>query len=575
MVKKKLKVKKMSGFKKFVFIAAIILISITSTFIYVNNHLCYQARDKIEDPEKKIVILERANKFYPFSDLVLYELGKAYFELGIQNLKDGELSRGYLRKSIENFIRSLKINPASYFGHFNLAQSLLYMSYLSSDNDIDYCDEYKKAALLAGHNSQIYFEVSKIFLSRWPSLSEEDKNFTLEILNRIFQRKNPEEIQPILQIWGMNIEDYEFMEKLLPEDTEIYRMYAKFLGEKSLSREQRQKFLAKAELLDYEKAKGEYQSGENEFQYYRLTEASDHFKRSLDILEKINFYEDLSGQRQIDIEEFNGLRKSACLNLAKCRLESGHELKEVEGYLLTYLELEERVASVDELENYLRDRGVIEEKLDANLNDLHLLSFQSQLYFRQNRYRDIIRMGRLLEKSFVVVPEESKKEYVRILQIVGDSFQKVDYIYDAGEFYEKALEVDPNNLETLLRRRQNYERLNDEGKVWLMGQRIENVRSPKGIVLRNSLINKGERYSRNLILDGRAIVLDLRFRNIRRGDIAPLISVFFNGRIVWEDYLEGNTISVSLNSEIGQNNLVVVPDNRSVSLLRIDYRLER
>jgi hypothetical protein len=70
-----------------------------------------------------------------------------------------------------------------------------------------------------------------------------------------------------MQIWDMNVKDYGVMEKILPEYAEIYRMYAQFLGEKSLSLTERHKILARAEFLEFEKAKGECYSGENEFLY--------------------------------------------------------------------------------------------------------------------------------------------------------------------------------------------------------------------------------------------------------------------------------------------------------------------
>ncbi len=75
-----------------------------------------------------------------------------------------------------------------------------------------------------------------------------------------------------------------------------------------------------------------------------------------------------------------------------------------------------------------------------------------------------------------------------------------------------------------------------------------------------------------MILDGRDLNLGLEFG---RGDDsrAPLISVFFNGRVVWEDFLEGETVSVSVpvESKIGENVVEVVPVNRGVELLRIAY----
>ncbi len=594
------------NFKRILLLIVIAMIGIINILIYWNSHLYYGAKN-IEDNEKKIEVLERANRFYPSNDLVFYELGKAYFDLGIQNLYDKDQSRIYLRKSIQNLTRSLRINPASYFCHFNLAQSLLYMSYFSPAFDVNYYDEYKKAALLTGHNNQIYYEVGKIFFSRWPELSEEDREFTLEVLGKIVGGKEREKLQTLMQIWAMNVKDYEVIEKILPQDATVYRMYAKFLGEKSLSCEERQRFLAEAELLEFEDARRMHYSGESEFRYYRLKEAFNHFMASLRTIEKINFYQNLAGKSLIDLEEFNRLKKSACLNLAKCLIEEGKELKKVVGYLHLYLGMEDEVAAVGKLESYLEDRGLIEEKLGASFEDLGSLSFQLLLYFKQNRYRDIMRVGRLLKESFVVIPEAKKEGFIKALLLIGDSYQKADYIYDAGEFYQKALEMDPDNLETLLRIRQNYERLNEEEKLLQLDERIEKLFPPREIVLKNSVINKGQRFSRILTFDGREIILNLDFNGAGEESVPPLVSVFFNGRVVWEDYLKGvggneevgeeerekekkeeeeeeqegerkdkkdndRVISLSLKSNVGKNTLVVVPVNKAVDLLKISYR---
>ena len=99
------------------------------------------------------------------------------------------------------------------------------------------------------------------------------------------------------------------------------------------------------------------------------------------------------------------------------------------------------MAGANELKSYLVEKGLIDEKLEESFGDLDHLSFELYLYFRQNRYRDVMRIGRLLQESFFAVPKGKREQYVRILQLLGDSYQKIDYIYDAGEFYQKALEI--------------------------------------------------------------------------------------------------------------------------------------
>jgi len=556
--------------KRFVLISALVVVAAVDILIYWNSHLYYRAKET-EDNEEKIVVLRRANQFYPLNDLVFYEMGKAYFDLGNQNLNDRAKSDHYLRESIQNFNRSIRINPASYFSHFRLARSLLFMSYLSPSLDANPYEEYKKVALLLGHNHQIFYETGKILLSRWSELSEENRIFTLEVLRKIAKGKDRDKLQTIMHIWEMNAKDYGVMEKILPEDARVYRMYAEFLGEKSLSVEERQRILTRAEFLEFEKAKSQYNSGENEFLYFRVKEALEHFKSCLNRLEKIKFYQNLTQQNLIDHSEFSRLRKSAFLNLAKCHIEEGKELKEVEGYLRKYLALEDKVGAVGELESYLKDRGLIREELDASFNDLDRLSLQLLLYFKQNRYRDIVKIGRLLQQSFVVVPEGKRKDYIRILQLLGDSFQKIGYIYDAGEFYQRALEIEPENIDTLLRILQNYERLNEDEKIRETKERIDKIVSPAEIVLKKLTINKGRSFSRKLILDGREIILDLHFKKVQEG-IIPLVAVFFNGLVVWEDYLKEEVISIPLESRIGENAIRVVAVNRAVDLSGLRWK---
>lgn len=578
------------GFKKILLWIAIAVFGIVNILIQANISL-YNRSGRVEDSEEKIKLLKRANRVYPFNDLVFYELGKAYFDLSIQEITNKAVSEAYLRKSIESFTHSIKINPASFFGHFYFAQSLLYMTYLSPSFDTNFYDEYKKAALLAGHNSQVFFEVGKIFLSKWTELPDGDREFMLEILKKIAGKREEDKLLALMRIWDLNVREYTLMEEILPEDAEVYRLYARFLGEKSLSIEIRQNMLARAEFMEFERAKREFRSGESELLYFRLTEAIEHFKSCLTILERITFYQNLTQEKLINNLEFHELNKLTSLNLAKCLIEQGKELKDAEGYLRMYLALEDEVAAIGELESYLRSRGLIEEKMEKGFSDLQSLAFQIFLNFKQNRYRNIMKVGQLLRESFIVVPEMGKASYVEILQFVADSYRKADYIYDALEFYQKALEIEPDNLTTLLKIRQNFERLNDEVKIRETNERLANLLAPKEMV-QDSFVEKGQRFSRFLTLDGRKINLGLHFKEVKESGLQPMISVFFNGQVVWEDYLENKKeeledeekregeekvsriISLSLKSEVGQNELAIVPMNRPVSLLRISVHFE-
>ena len=556
--------------KKVLLISVLIIVGTIDILIYWNSHIYYKAKG-IEDNEKKIEILDKAVRYYPVNDNVFYEIGKAYFALAIENLDDKDKNVDYFQDSIESFKHSIRINPASQFCHFNLAQSLIYLNTLSPSLDLGPYEEYKKAVFLVGENSQIFFEAGKIFLSRWDELSERDRNFAKGVLRKIMEGKDKKRQQTIMQIWEMNVKDYSIMEEILPEDSRIYRMYAKFLGEKSLILEKRQKYLAEAELIEFERAKSEYLSGENELFYFEMKEAVKHFNLCLNILKRIKFYQNLSSEGNlIDLSEFNDLKRSTLLKIVECRLEEGASLKEVENSLYEYLDMQEKVSEVSALESFLLDRGFMSKKLGDSFDDLEILSLQLLLSFKQNRYRDIMRIGRLFQQSFVVVPEGKKADYVRILQIVGDAYQKVDDIYEAGEFYQKALEIEQDNLGTLLKMRNNYERLNDNKKIKEVGRRIDKVLSLQKIDIKNYPIKKGKKFYRTLILDGRKIIMDISFDDEWK-IVDPLITVFFNGRVVWEGYLKEKTISIPMDTKVGKNSLEIAAVNRGVSVRMIGW----
>ena len=113
----------MSQVTKIFVITVIVLLAVTHVRVYWNQHLYYKA-EKIGETEHRIAILEKAQKFYPYNDLIFYELGKAYHELGMNSIGEQGRSSIHLQKSMRQLNRSLKMNPPSYFGHFYLARTL-------------------------------------------------------------------------------------------------------------------------------------------------------------------------------------------------------------------------------------------------------------------------------------------------------------------------------------------------------------------------------------------------------------------------------------------------------------------
>jgi hypothetical protein len=557
--------------KKALILAALGLLGLAAVCSYANIHLYYAAKAMTDDPAARIRLLEKANRVFPWNDLVHFELGKAYFERGVEDLGNVISRDADLRRSFASFERSLRLDPGALQAHFQFAQSLLYMTYLSLPAPVSYFEEFKKSALLTGHNSQIFFEVGKVLLSRWTGLSPAERVFTSDILERMLAQKDKEKLASVLQVWDIDARDYALMETILPDDPATLRLYARFLGEKALSVEARQKAISRAESLEYLTAEGEAEAGQRALDSFRTAEAVTHFSACLSILGNIKFYQALTGEILIDPKEYADLRRSAYLNLAKCRIEETRSLESAEPDLEAYLSLEDRSSAVGDLETFLKERSVLPAEPALNAKDLKPLVFQLRLSFRQNRYRDITRIGASLEQGLVFVPEAMKADLLETYEIIGDAFQKLDYIYEAERFYDKALAGRPGSLALLLKIRKGYERLNDEAGLLKADEAILAALTPAEQALGGVPVPKGTERAIPLVLEAGRIALDLAFEASGEG-LGAVASLEFNGRVVWEDRVGPAGCTVKAEAATGTNSLVLGAVSAPVFPVRLAWR---
>ncbi len=112
--------------------------------------------------------------------------------------------------------------------------------------------------------------------------------------------------------------------------------------------------------------------------------------------------------------------------------------------------------------------------------------------------------------------------------------------------------------------------MNEDYEIWRIDNKIRRLLSPEEITISNSPIQRGKPFTKVLTLPEGKKDLQLHFQPFE-GEIFPLISVFFNGQIIWEDYLHENVLTIPLETEIGENTLEIVPVNRTVDLMKITY----
>jgi len=555
--------------KRLIGIALAVIIGFLDLSQYRSQARVDRARLRTSNSEREIGILESGSNFIPWNDRLYYELGKAYFQSGVGHLQDAANRDSDFRISHRYYLRALILNPLSAAAHFDFAQALQYMSYFDLGISEDPLEEYKKAAKLSGANPQIYAATGKIMFARWAMLSPEDRDYAQDVVRTVLLgQPSAEDVETFLGLWELNVKDLAVLDKILPQNAGIYRQVARFLGERSLSRDERIRFLSQAEVLDFKTARNELAAGQRAMEGLKLEEARARFRESRSALDRIVFAQNLIGKDLIDRLEYRDLMKSVLLGLAKCSLEETRRLDGAIDDLTAYLELEDKSSAIGELEMFLKERNIIEAKTDVNVQDFNRFLFEVFLGFKQNRFREIIQAGLSLERNLLVIPEAMKPDYVKVLELIGDSYRKLDYLYESNNFYTKALETGGPDVELYLKMRKNFERLNDRDRLKSLDKSVQALLPAAEENLSKKVLTKDAPFAREFILDGRKFILTIVFEGPGPEPL-PLISVLYNGQLAWEDYLSQPELKLTLPSEIGRNSLKVTVENRSISLKKL------
>jgi len=555
--------------KSLLIIAGLILLAILNGLVYWNAHLYSFAKNNVGNLGKRIWMLEEANRFLTFNESVHQELGYAHFQLAEQRLGNEEFRNHHFDKSLKHFIRSIRLNPGKYQPHFLFGQALFHMNYFM-DLDISYMEEFRKAADLTYSDKTVAYKVGLLLLARWPTLSETNREFTIRMLKDEEFLEDEGKLTNILQAWASNAGEYELMDQILPKLPKVYRKYAGFLGEKSLSLEERHQKLAQAEFMEFEEAKKEYRKGGEKLRSFRIPLAMTHFRSAYDFINDIHFYQELTSEILIDTDEFDELKKSVLLGMIQCLVNSKGNIKKVQEFLCTYIDLEENVVRIGNLETYLKRKKIINGDTLSSGLDLDKLFCRMAFDFSQHRYRDVIQSGEFLKGAFFERETNRDADFAHIYRMIGDSYFRLDNLYDAIDYYNKALEINPEEFVVLTQLLESYQRLNNEEKIKEMGDRMARELTPGNLIFDNLRIEKGRPYDQIITMTGEKY--DLKFDLKPVNPASPLLlSVFLNDKVIWEGSVYKDELSINLEPKVGINKFRIVPVNQDAILNKISF----
>lgn len=563
----------MGGVKKFLLLIGILVLIAVNTAIYWGQHLYYRA-DKESNEINRIQLLEQSAGLIPFDADVYFELGTAFYEKAVRSLNDPWIHSRYLKDSIAAFRKSIRLEPGSYKAHYALARALLYVNYLQEDNP-DFFSEYWKAAQLTTFDNDIYFEIGRILFSLWPELEDSQQEFTLEMLKNVIQSKGNERLWQILQTWAAHVDDYDVIESILPEESDTYRMYARFLGERSLSLAQRQLKLAQAEYMEFENAKTRFAQAQTDFRLYRLTLANSKYRDVYRMLENIDFYQNLqSGNGFIDRSEYENLYKLSLLGAIQSYALQPETMTPVKEYFDHYLEIEDDPATLERLEEFLTERGWLEITPGGQNNPLRLY-YRIHLDYKQSRYREIIGFVQQAEEMTYDLQGQYRDELNDIFRLIGNAYQNIDFLYDAVDMYEKALQLIPDDWETLLQLKASYVRFNNQEQIAEVDKRLSTVLTHKEEIFDHMKLKKSQVWDYPLLLRPGDFTISITI-TAEKTIFPPLVSIYLNGEILQEEYIPSSSSAgeivfpISLDSV--QNHLQVKSINQDIYLETFNIR---
>lgn len=539
-----------------------------------NAGLCRRAVDGSRAPEENVRLLRRAEAVFPWNSMVSFELGRAYFEQGAESMADPAARDRLFRESIDSYLRSLRLNPASAAAHFGLGQALLYAGYAGLPAPLAYFDEYKRAAELTGHDSQLHYEAGKVLFGSWARLSPDERDFAAGLLRGSLAGENQERVLDLLEAWYLAGHDAGLIDRILPDDAGALRTYARFLGERSLSLEARLSALVRAEALEVARAKTELDRARRASESFMPAEAGHAARAALRLLGSVRFYQALAGKELFDPLEFKALQRAARRVLARSWIEETGSLDDPEGIIAAYVEAEDDPAALGEFEAFLAERRLLDERRAATpFQSLKTLAFRMGLDFKLGRFSRVTDVEGLLASSSTVLAPSGRASYYRILRLIGEANLRQNDPIEAAAFFQKAREVGSDSLEVLLGLERCYGLLKDEPKAAEVRSAIGRLTSPDRIDLGGQSLAKGQTTRIDLVTRGGPMSFRLELAPSEAGT-SPLVSVFLDDRVVWEKYGDTGIAEFAGTPGHGRARLEVQAVSASVNLAGLSISSE-
>lgn len=477
---------------------------------------------------KKTELYKLSHRIFPFDHTAAYKYGYVLLESGYEN-KNNAL----ILESINWFKKAASRNPFHYYTHYYLGKSYLFYDYPHSQYFNEAISQFKKAAIIRGSNQAIVLDTSKILLSMWPLLSDEDKQFCHNLLSQSMTRFLWEDFAGIVEPWWLYSKDKNFLKQLLEKNPVFFSKVAGKLTELEAPLSLRWEFLSEYEKFILEEVNRKFQS---------ITfQKKDELKTLpplLEDLKTIKAYYRLAGDETFNKEKYRDLKNKLLQQVIDAFFEAfplkkdrkmEHE-QEMNRYIDEYIKGDLPREQVLKFKEYLKKKDFFKP------NDFTSLYFYYLPEFKLGNFVGIISDIERLKSSITYINEEKQGGYIRLLLLLSDSYQASNLLSLAEKTLREIIGMQPDNLDAyffLLRIRRVFgEDSAYKGKI---EENIDSLKNSRKFEL-NPLNIDREIKKPVYLVDSNSI--EITFGNGLKEQIKTgLLQVFVDGQIKYENYI--------------------------------------
>jgi hypothetical protein len=480
------------------------------------------------DTGKKIKFFKLGHKIFPFDHTPAYKYAYVLLESGYENKNNA-----IILESINWFKKAASRNPFHYYSHYYLGKSYLFYNYPNSQYFNEAISQFKKAAFIRGSNQAIALDASKILLSMWPLLSDNDKQFCRDLLSQSMTRFLWEDFAGIVEPWWLYSKDKIFLKQLLEKNPVFFYSTAEKLADLEAPLSLRWEFLAEYEKFILEEVDRKFQSlpfqKKDELQPLLLL---------LEDLKTIKAYYKLAGDEMFNRGKYRELKNKILHQVIDTLFEtfphkknqSSQYEREMNGYIDEYIKGDLPREQVLKFKEYLKKKDFYKS------NDFTSLYFFYLPEFKMGNFGGIISDIEKWKKSDTYINVAKQDSYIPLLLLLAGSYKASNLLSLAEETLEEIIGMQPDNLDayfSLLRIRRVFGE--DSGYKGKIKENIDSLKNSRKFEL-NPLNIDREIKKTVYLVDSSTIEITFS-EGLKEQIKTGLLQVFVDGRIKYENYI--------------------------------------